>query len=767
MKHRIFVLITLIITIFSKTSFAAVLGEVSSSWSTDMGAGTYFHHTTFISDTVGNQRESYIEYKPNELSKPVIVNGNSIWGRRNIKNAVSYMEDMGLRTIGGINADYFSYTTGIPMGNVIINGKIMSKENLGQDALAFRKDGSAFIDWFDVKTTLSNGTKSVGVDCINKWYQKGYDTIFMLNSDFDDTTHTNSECIFIICSVTDGNLSVGQTQALEVEDNFIYDGEIKIPDGKVVLLMEKGGILECEEFLMSLKKGDKLTIRNDASDMDNNKWADVTEMVSSVGGRIIKNGVVQDVDDKQSAPRTAVGVKSDGSVIMYTLDGRQSGFSYGAKIQTIAKRLLELGCVEGINLDGGGSTTIGAVFPGNDEFLVMNSPSEGSLRNVANFLFIRDDRKRTNIPWVINVKEETEGDSYLSGAVNKIVAESVYDTSNYKIENPKVSYELINEGADTIKTDEGTYKFLGTGKTEIIISSEDAKVIKAYNVYEAPDSIKIFNKDDGKEIKAINTEANEELQLNLKATAYVDGKALIADDDSFLWEATEEIGKVNEDGIFTLKDTHNVEGKITVSAGGVKCEIPVKINDYPRINPFADTNTHWAKEILASLYEKGIIKGSDDNGVIKYYPDNYMTRAEFSSMMCNYMGIDISVYDDEVLVFRDSDTIPLWARNYVKAMFDKGIINGRTNADGTVSFCPDDVITRAEAMTILSRIIKGDTDGDLTFNDNNEIPDWATDAVKMLLNMGIINGYEDNTIRPNSNVSRAEAAVMLYKTDNS
>lgn len=767
MKHRIFVLITLIITIFSKTSFAAVLGEVSSSWSTDMGAGTYFHHTTFISDTVGNQRESYIEYKPNELSKPVIVNGNSIWGRRNIKNAVSYMEDMGLRTIGGINADYFSYTTGIPMGNVIIDGKIMSKENLGQDALAFKKDGSAFIDWFDVKTTLSNGTKSVGVDCINKWYQKGYDTIFMLNSDFDDTTHTNSECIFVICSVTGGNLSVGQTQALEVEDNFIYDGEIKIPDGKVVLLMEKGGILECEEFLMSLKKGDKLTVRNDASDMDNNKWADVTEMVSSVGGRIIKNGVVQDVDDKQSAPRTAVGVKSDGSVIMYTLDGRQSGFSYGAKIQTIAKRLLELGCVEGINLDGGGSTTIGAVFPGDDEFLVMNSPSEGSLRNVANFLFIRDDRKRTNIPWVINVKEEMEGDSYLSGAVNKIVAESVYDTSNYKIENPKVSYELINEGADTIKTDEGTYKFLGTGKTEIIISSEDAKVIKAYNVYEAPDSIKIFNKDDGKEIKAINTEANEELQLNLKATAYVDGKALIADDDSFFWEATEEIGKINEDGIFTLKDTHNVEGKITVSVGDVKCEIPVKINDYPKINPFADTNTHWAKEILASLYEKGIIKGSEDNGVIKYYPDNYMTRAEFSSMMCNYMGIDVSVYEDEALVFRDSDTIPLWARNYVKAMFDKGIINGRTNADGTVSFCPDDVITRAESMTILSRLIKGDIKGDLTFNDNDEIPDWATDAVKMLLNMGIINGYEDNTIRPNSSVSRAEAAVMLYKTDNS
>ena len=72
-----------------------------------MGAFTYFHNVQFNSDSVGKQNEYYVEYTPNEDAVPIVVNGASIWGTRNIKQAEQYMQENGLRPLAGINADYF------------------------------------------------------------------------------------------------------------------------------------------------------------------------------------------------------------------------------------------------------------------------------------------------------------------------------------------------------------------------------------------------------------------------------------------------------------------------------------------------------------------------------------------------------------------------------------------------------------------------------------------------------------------------------------
>jgi hypothetical protein len=69
-------------------------------------------------------------------------------------------------------------------------------------------------------------------------------------------------------------------------------------------------------------------------------------------------------------------------------------------------------------------------------------------------------------------------------------------------------------------------------------------------------------------------------------------------------------------------------------------------------------------------------------------------------------------------------------------------------------------------MTILGRIIDNEDElPNLPFADSNSVPAWAEDGVKKLYSIGIINGYEDNTILPLNNIKRAEAAVMLYKFD--
>lgn len=764
MKNKLFAVIFTAILITNITASAEVLGTVTGGWSTYMGADTYFHNVQFTSDSVGLQNEYYVEYTPNEEAVPVIINGSSIWGTRDIKEAEQYMKDNGLRPLVGINADYFSFKTGIPMGYTIIDGEIVSKEYGGQDAVGFRSDGTGFIKWLDIATTVSDGEKTVDVMYINKWCQPGFDPIYMLTDKFGKTTKTSSECIFVICSPVDGTLSIDTSMTMTVDDIFIYNGEIEIPEGKIVMLMDTSGDANCYDFLSRLAVGDTVTVTNTAVG-DDGTWKTAQNGVSSVGGRLISGGVVNSNFEAGAAPRTAVGIKADGNIIFYTLDGRQQGYSYGAQLKTLAQRMAELGCVDAINLDGGGSTVISAVFPGNDFSTTVNSPSDGYLRNVANFIFLKDNRERTDIPWIVTLKD-AGNTNYLSGMSTVVEVESVYDTANYKMEQPwGLTMRVDTETGSTID-DSGYLQLLGTGDVNVVISGSGGDVAsRLYNVYETPEEIKVFNQADWKEISEIYTAPNEELQLNLSAGSYINGTELLSNNSLYTWEVEGDIGTITPEGIFTLADTVNKEGKIKVSVGGCTKEIPVHIADYPKVTvEFADTENHWAKDIISQMAGEGIINGIEEDGKLLFKPDNNTTRAEFASMIVKYQGIDVSQYEDVSLDFTDSDEIPLWAENIIKAAYSEGIIQGRINDDGTVTFAPYDNITRAEAMTIIGRIIPDNDDlPNLPFADSAQIPDWAVEGMQKLYSIGVINGYEDNTILPNNNIKRAESASILYK----
>lgn len=69
-------------------------------------------------------------------------------------------------------------------------------------------------------------------------------------------------------------------------------------------------------------------------------------------------------------PRTAAGVRADGTLVLVTVDGRQPATSVGMTIEEITSLMIEFGCAEAINLDGGGSTTMAI------RGKVTNSPSD-------------------------------------------------------------------------------------------------------------------------------------------------------------------------------------------------------------------------------------------------------------------------------------------------------------------------------------------------------------------------------------------------------
>ena len=118
------------------------------------------------------------------------------------------------------------------------------------------------------------------------------------------------------------------------------------------------------------------------------------KLQEAVGGSaiLLKNGLVENVGYQAASktdrhPRTIVGVRADGTVLLIAVDGRQPAISNGASLADLAGILLELGAVDGINLDGGGSTTF-ITTNGSGKYTIRNSPSDGSLRNVYNSLIV-------------------------------------------------------------------------------------------------------------------------------------------------------------------------------------------------------------------------------------------------------------------------------------------------------------------------------------------------------------------------------------------
>lgn len=754
-------MIFMISCIFVQTSvFAEVLGTATEQWSTDMGGGAVYNHTVFYSDSVGNQTENYVVYTPNSEVVPIVVNGESVYGTRTISSAAEYMEQNNLRPLIGINGDYFSTKTGIPMGYTIIDGEIYSKESGTQDAIGFRSDGTAFIDKLGIDASVENesGVK-IPIQYINKWPQDGFSWVYMLTDDYGDTTKTNFNALYVICSAISGDLSINSEMTLGVDEVFIYDGEIAIPEGKYVLIMDPDGEPECFNMLASLAPGNTLTFRNSTYGTTHD-WAEAEYGLSTIGGRLIENGAIGSGFEAGASPRTAVGVREDGSVVFYTLDGRQSGYSYGARIETIANRMKELGCVDAINLDGGGSTAIGAVFPGSNSFVVTNQPSDGVQRRCANYIFLRDMRPQTGIPWYVEWREY-ENRNYLAGTSLQLEATSVYDTGNYKMDSlTGVTYSADNEGGAATEVDENGYiSFKGTGTTYINVTGERYSKTFDFAVYETPDEIRVYNEATGEEINEITVDEGGMYNIDLEASAYVNGIRLESYPSLFRWETDGSgIAEVDEDGVVSVHDNGSGGGVLSVTVGGCTKAIPITVTEK---ESFADMQGHWAHDIVESMADLGIINGFEENGVSLFKPDENITRIQFAAIMCKALGVNISDFSNTSLNFADVDEIQPWAVDYVKAMSALGYITGRSDNGNIYYFAPEDSITRAEAFTIMGRAIESSENTVLNYADAGDIPEWAQQPMGELAALGLIKGYSDNTIRPGDAIKRAEAASLI------
>ncbi|RED52781.1 S-layer homology domain-containing protein [Cohnella phaseoli] len=122
-------------------------------------------------------------------------------------------------------------------------------------------------------------------------------------------------------------------------------------------------------------------------------------------------------------------------------------------------------------------------------------------------------------------------------------------------------------------------------------------------------------------------------------------------------------------------------------------------------SPFTDVAPgSWYEKELKSAYSTGIIRGITETS---FAPGKKITREEMAVMIVrarNYAS-DSALRDladaDSVMTFADSENISEWAKKEIQLAVGLGIMNGRTK----IRFVPQDQATRAEAATVIRRLL--------------------------------------------------------------
>ena len=160
------------------------------------------------------------------------------------------------------------------------------------------------------------------------------------------------------------------------------------------------------------------------------------------------------------------------------------------------------------------------------------------------------------------------------------------------------------------------------------------------------------------------------------------------------------------------------------------------------------------------------LNGDDHFAYIVGYPDgnvkpgSSITRAEVATIFFRLLTEDVRTANSTQSNSLSDVSRGQWFNHAISTLSSMGIVKG--NPDGT--FDPDAPITRAEFAAIAARFDDKNTNNTSNFSDIAS--HWAKDEIGVAANKGWINGYPDSTFRPDQYITRAEAMTLVNRVLN-
>lgn len=268
----------------------------------------------------------------NNLEVVPAIASNTLASRSKISN-IAKREN----AIVAINGGYFKPQTGVPLGTLMINKKVYTGPIYDRVAMGIFDEGYGMAR-VKLKASVDTNIGGLKIDNINQPRMLSTHTI-VYTRDWGQTTPISPKY--------GTQLVVENGKPIKITSN-----SVQIPENGFVIVAPTKKL----EPLASAKRI-KLNVEI------NPEWQGVNHIVSG-GPYLVKGGEIYvDMTAQKLAsiggrnPRTAIGYTKDNHLIMLTADGRE-GASVGLTLFELANLMKEFGCINAMNLDGGGSTVM-------------------------------------------------------------------------------------------------------------------------------------------------------------------------------------------------------------------------------------------------------------------------------------------------------------------------------------------------------------------------------------------------------------------------
>ncbi|MFK7693782.1 S-layer homology domain-containing protein [Paenibacillus sp. HJGM_3] len=200
---------------------------------------------------------------------------------------------------------------------------------------------------------------------------------------------------------------------------------------------------------------------------------------------------------------------------------------------------------------------------------------------------------------------------------------------------------------------------------------------------------------------------------------------------------------------------------------GVKFVNNGTVNIVVNFNDIQGADVEWAIKNITSLSFKKVFEGYEDGS---FKPRNTISRVEAITAAVRLLGLEDQAKSQAEmstkLNFKDADQIPSWAVGYVAVALENDLFGETENM-----VQPNKAADRLWATTLLVKALKLDAEAkakmntQLQFKDAKEIPAGSVGYVAVAVEKGLIDGFENNTFRPNTPVTRAQMAALVDRAD--
>ncbi|WP_018754281.1 phosphodiester glycosidase family protein [Paenibacillus terrigena] len=509
----------------------------------------------------GLEKIHSVEFDPKNKMldlQPGKTNGK-VYGMQGVTKMADDADAPGNRVIAAINGDFYDMATGVPLGLFMGDGEILTSPPEKWSWLAFglKNDGTTIYGLSpDLNRTLTIGGKTVSISHINRMRDTNIEELILYTSSFHTSTMTNDLGDEVVLDVLEGEVKSGKNLKLKVAGIHKGKGNTPLKAGQVVL--SASGKYRAE--LAGLNIGDEVTASFELED----EWKDVKMAMGGVF-MLVKDGVAQTHEDKALYPRVGIGTKADGSIIMVEIDGRAPGFSEGVSYDDLGKIMKDMGAVNALCLDGGGSATFVAKLPGDTKRRILNLPSDGSERKTANGLLLVNKAPEGAASKLVvqpNLERVLVGSSvtFKAAAVDANGhPASLAGTPAWRLGSPVGTID--NAGTFTAANLAGTAEITatagglnGTGQVEVVDELTELKFT---------DAVKTFTSGE---------------KFTLSVSALRNGQLIQAQNNMFEWKVDDEkIGSIDKNGVFTATNDTEQSGKIIVTYNNIVTSMDVKV----------------------------------------------------------------------------------------------------------------------------------------------------------------------------------------------